>query len=411
MTISLLGGLIFAARAALRSGQSQPIDQTLVDTVADQVSAVRQLPWKAKVTWRAVSPEEMKSLLREKAENITDEERADLAALGELLKYLRLFPPQTDIAELYMSLVEEGTVGFFDPDTDELFVRTSPKGLSLLDRVALAHELAHALVNQHFDLKKLQQEVERAGDSERSAAFHAFVEGDASLVMIHWASRFLSSDDVRRFVDESQKMATDGIDSAPRIVRAWLEFPYTQGVEFARALQEAQGWKGLDAAYSRLPISTKEIMHPEVYIDRVSNSARGNDTRAGVAPPPPTPGCKTIEEGVIGELDLSLMLQEFVEVSVAERAADGWAADRYRFEECGGKKLFRAVIQATGSLEAAELSNAWSQWIAGWSSSEGNYPLPSSFVSGLGGGESSGRGSTVSVILADDLSLVRTITL
>ncbi len=404
--IALLAGLAIAVKGARNSTRREAVSQELVDSIADQVSEIRELPWRQKIAWRTVTDEEMRNLIRQELEDISPEEKAELSAVEQLIKYLRVFPADVDLQNLMRDLVEEGILGFYDPETDELVVRQTGEDAGPMEKATLAHEIAHALVDQHFDLERIEEEIDRSDDSERSAAFDALVEGDASLVMIVWARRHLSSAEISRLQEESATAGRDVLESAPRIVRNWLEFPYDKGLEFVDAIQSGGGWEAVDDAYSAPPVSTKEILHPEEYIRsaRRARSREGGDP-SKVKPLTPSSGCEALDEGVIGELDLSLVLEEFVDVEIAKRAAEGWRADRYLFEKCGDKKVFRATIQAESLSEATELRDAWSRWIEGWSKAEGNYPIPPSVVPGVGGGKVTGNGSTISVILADDLRL------
>lgn len=406
LSISLIAGLAIAVRGAIGSRERVTVSQELIDRIADQVAGVRELSWKSKINWRVVPPDAMRDLIRERQAEVTDQVRAELFGAGELIKYLRLFPPDQDLEELLNTVFEEEVAGFYDPEKDELVVVGSTDNVGPLERAVLAHELAHALVDQHFDLGRTEKEIDRLDDSERSAAFHALVEGDATLVTQAWASRNLSVEDMARMREDAQKAGNDALSSAPRIIRSWLEFPYVHGLEFVEAVKDQGGWRAVDDAYSNPPISTKQILHPEDFIAAERRrGSRGGGASQHLALPPPTQGCQTVHEGVMGEFDTSLVLSEFLDASKAKAAAEGWTADEFRFETCGGMKVFRATILTDSERDAGELGEAWEDWIDGWSGEEGNYPIPSSFVPGAGGGSVGGSGKSVSVILADDLAM------
>ena len=59
------------------------------------------------------------------------------------------------------------TLAFYDPRTQDVYVRgtdtTAPA-----TRVTLAHELTHALQDQHFDLRALQRRPRRSTATARS---------------------------------------------------------------------------------------------------------------------------------------------------------------------------------------------------------------------------------------------------
>ncbi len=406
VVVVLVGGLVFAIRAIPDRRGREPATQELIDSIADQVASVRGLTWRSAVAWRVVTPDELRKLIREQNSKASEQERAELDAISRLLKALRLVAPDTELKPLLDKIYEDEVLGFYDIEKKELVLRSDGDGVGPLEKVALAHELAHALVDQNFDLGELQRKVEELDDSERSAAFDALLEGDASVVMIEWAWRYLGSDEISQIESEAVETG-EVLDSAPRVIRRWIEFPYEHGTEFVMTLKSSEGWEGVDAAYEDPPSSTRDILHPDKYMTRGrSVGVAGTGKTGEVEPPLRTPGCETLLEGVVGELDTWTILEEFLDASRAREAAEGWRSDKFRFEDCGGKHVLRVDYLTESPKEADELRNAWSNWIEGWSSREGNYPHPESFSPELGGGRVSGTASRVSVILADDLSVL-----
>ena len=73
-----------------------------------------------------------------------------------------------------------------DAETDEarerLFVRSS-RGLDPYAKVVLAHELTHAVTDQHYDLTHSDRLAAATGRDDEETAYSALVEGDATLVM------------------------------------------------------------------------------------------------------------------------------------------------------------------------------------------------------------------------------------
>ena len=103
-----------------------------------------------------------------------DEDAADLAVAGRVLQAVGLVEPGTDVVAACRTLLGAGVVGFYDPATDELVVRgtsTSP-----YVRSVIAHELTHALDDQHFELDR--PAVDEAAD-ESAFGFTGLVEGNA----------------------------------------------------------------------------------------------------------------------------------------------------------------------------------------------------------------------------------------
>ena len=70
-----------------------------------------------------------------------------------------------------------GVVGFYDPETDELVVRGA--ALTPYVRTTIAHELVHALDDQHLDLDRPEYDE---ADDEIGFGFSSVVEGNARRV-------------------------------------------------------------------------------------------------------------------------------------------------------------------------------------------------------------------------------------
>ncbi len=63
----------------------------------------------------------------------------------------------------------------------------------------------------------------------------------------------------------STGVATEQYDQAPRAIRESLIFPYMQGSEWATQVYKRGGWTMVSNAFTRLPLSTEQILHPEKY--------------------------------------------------------------------------------------------------------------------------------------------------
>ena len=122
----------------------------------------------------------------------------------------------------------------------------------------LAHELNHALEDQHYDLS------DRLGTGDRDLALTSLVEGTATVAMIRYARRFQNT--------LALALAAGGIDGGtegvPPFIVDQLLFAYTGGARFVRALYEETGsWAVVNNALeSDPPVSSEQIMHPRKYL-------------------------------------------------------------------------------------------------------------------------------------------------
>lgn len=190
---------------------------------------------------RAYSPEE------------ADADRRVYSAFGAV-------PPDIDLRVTAARLVAGGTVGFYDPESDQLVVaaRDLDAPLGPREQSILAHELTHAVIDVAFGLPR---ELLENGTGDASLAALALVEGDAVLVE-------------RRFTQS----AIPGVDLAsaeiglpagvPYVLDAAVRFPYLYGAAFACAVFSEGGFPAVDAAYGDPPTTTAQILFPERYLAR-----------------------------------------------------------------------------------------------------------------------------------------------
>jgi hypothetical protein len=79
---------------------------------------------------------------------------------GELLKRLGMIPEAMDYERTMFDLLEEQVLGFYDPDARRLYIADwVPEAMQ---PVTMAHELTHALQDQHFDIGRYTHHVQGA---------------------------------------------------------------------------------------------------------------------------------------------------------------------------------------------------------------------------------------------------------
>ncbi len=271
---------------------------------------------------------------------------ADMHAAEVTLKKLGLAPSDFQYRALMIRLLTEQVAGYYEPRTRQFHLADwiDIEG----QKPVMAHELTHALQDQHFDLRRFEHWPK--GDSDAELAAHALIEGDATLAMV----MYISSSPMRAltFLKSVTAMGvnTKELDQAPRVVRESLLFPYQEGLNWTRAVYKANGWAGVSQAFKTLPESTEQIMHPEKYL---SHEAPVKVTLADLTSMlnesmKYTPGVKTpvtwkrILSDVNGEWGTYLLLDQFLKSPAdSRRAAAGWAGDRYAvYESSAGQVIF-----------------------------------------------------------------------
>src|SRR3989475_5824519 len=230
--------------------------------VLKETSEIRQLSILRPVQSSAQSrPEIERTLIK----NLDEEMTATQAHASEVtLRKLGLAPDDFQYRALMIRLLTEQVAGYYDPKMQQFHLA------DWIDlngqKPVMAHELTHALQDQHFDL--LRFEHWPRGDSDAELAAHALIEGDATLTMMLYVTR-----DPARLIALMKSLgglnaSSEEIDKAPRALRETLLFPYQEGLTWTQKLYKQGGWALVSKAFSDLPQSTEQILHAEKYFAR-----------------------------------------------------------------------------------------------------------------------------------------------
>ena len=258
--IEELQAQIDALKQQLRDAGQEPVsvispeNAAAMDAIEQAVQEMRGLTAIRPVTRTLMSSEELRGYVVDLQEK--NYSQADARSDALTLAAFDLVEPGFDLYDFLTDLYSEQIAGFYDPDKDRLYVIAKPGDLSVLERITFAHEFDHALQNQHFDLAGLGFSNDKAlqiEDADRQLAYQALVEGDGTLLMQQWAQDALSLGDQLAMMSAVQGMPV--FNSAPRVFRESLMFPYLSGMAFVLSLQLGGGWPAVDAAFDDPPIS------------------------------------------------------------------------------------------------------------------------------------------------------------
>jgi hypothetical protein len=245
---------------------------------------------------------------------------------GEFLKVLGLVPTRFDYLQTTMELLEAQLAGFYEPRDGKMYLA---EDLDALNATAtLAHELVHALQDQHYDLRP--HSTYTKGQSDKQSAFSALAEGDATSSMMDFMMKKLGTSKTGLDVpdDELEEQITGGMEvgpsaKAPSIIRAQLGAPYIEGTRFVNDLRREGGWARVDEAWKRLPVTTEQILHTDKWRKAEPALAVPSPTAAALGP-----GLVLEDEDSSGELGMALMFAEWVGGPKGRQLAQGWGGDR-----------------------------------------------------------------------------------
>jgi hypothetical protein len=244
---------------------------------------------------------------------------------NEALVALGLVAPAYDTSKGMFELVGTSLTGFYEPVDKTMYLTTDVPAAEREE--TLAHELVHALQDQHYDLGPLFKY--KPDDDERVAAGHALAEGDATSAALDIVRGDVMGISERVFAAMSRASIEAIAPDVPDVLRESLVAPYVDGYAFVQALRRRGGFAAVDAAWRAMPVTTEQVLHLEKYdakepaIDlpppSLSRLAREKDGRV----------FEQVYTQVLGEQSLRIVLDQWADPDDAIRTAAGWGGDRY----------------------------------------------------------------------------------
>ncbi|MGH9675795.1 MAG: hypothetical protein ACRD36_01730, partial [Candidatus Acidiferrum sp.] len=237
-----------------------------------------------------------------------------------------LIPKGFDLDHFMVDLLTEQIAGLYDPKAQEFYVAD---WIPLEDqRMVMAHELTHALQDQHFQIEKWVKAARPNDDAE--LAREAVLEGSAMAAMIDYTLMGMgrSVQDLPPFdpsVFAGDLSKTPKLQEAPQFLKDALVFPYFAGLTFSASILRTSGWNGVSAVFEKPPLSTQQVMHPALYRSEKPptivtlpsfEKLLGEDW-------------SKIDENVMGEFGWEEILKQFLGDERAKPLAAAWEGDRY----------------------------------------------------------------------------------
>ena len=304
----------------------------LLPGLQDFVARERGLPFKKEVDVEVLDDDAFLEALYEEPAD-APEEREDRDP-EPTLKALGLLEDDVDLEDEVTDSLDEGVVGFYDPESERLVVRG--RELDAFVEMVIVHELVHALQDQHFELHR--PELDEA-DDERSLAFTSLVEGDATRVETVWYDE--QSPDRQAEIDD---VIGGSFGGEFGVVEQLLGFPYYAGPAYVEGVLAEGGQAALDALFTTPPTTSEQILRPDL-------------PAAVVDVPDPQLDGDVVDAGVIGLLGLHLL--DSIDPLGESSIPGGWAGDEYVTTRDGDRTCTLAHIAADRPAELRQYLQAW----------------------------------------------------
>jgi hypothetical protein len=333
------------------------------DEVLKEMSKQLSLPVLEPLKRSVRSREEIRAYLVQSMRD--DKDQAKRHADQKALEALGLIPKGYPLDQKLLSLLTEQIAGMYDPKGREFFIAdwTSPAD----QRMIMAHELTHALQDQHFHIQKWEDAAKPNDDDE--LARDAVLEGSATLSMFDYQLQQLGRKPGDVFgldpslllslmfgdLDKSPELA-----DSPMALRDEMLFPYGAGASFSlEVLKAGGGWPAMRKVFERPPASTQQIIHPDLYLKGVMPATVTLPPLEKIVPR----GWKKLDENLLGEFGLDEVLKQFLGKERADDLAQSWVGDKYAIFERqpGGQSLLVIRFRLASDEDAARLFGGYSE--------------------------------------------------
>ncbi|MCU1234050.1 MAG: hypothetical protein JWP63_2017 [Candidatus Solibacter sp.] len=331
-------------RAAKLCGQIPPL--------AEQLTQISGMPLRHPVPCDFISKAKVGEFLNKRVKEVAKPEEVRAEELT--LKKFGLVPPEFDLAKSTVDLLTEQAAAFYDYDKKKLFVTDSTPNDT--QEPVLAHEIAHAIADQNYNLGKFIKQGRKSDDG--ATARLAVMEGQATWLMSELLARKLgqSLKDSPSLLAAMSGISDNGagqfpvFDNSPLYLRQTLVFPYTKGMLFQHAAFVRDGQAGFTEVFLKPPVSTQQILHPEKYF-------------SGVQPTHPDlpdvklKGYKNLVGGSLGELEHGILLEQYGSKTVSAEIAPHWRGSSFVLME--NKKASRVVLLYSSEWDSEDSARSF----------------------------------------------------
>ncbi len=295
------------------------------------MSAITGLAFTRDVPYALITKNQLRKYLERRLHDTMKPEDARAEELT--LKMLGLVPQDFDLRKNTLELLTEQAAAFYDYDQKRLFVLEGAGGGDE-DLVALVHEMAHALADQHFHLSKFIHEGMKSDDG--ATARQAVMEGQATWLMAAYVEKEGGGpaeippgviEMMKKSVETSAVQQYPVFSQAPLYIRESLVFPYADGLAFQDAVFRKLGKDAFSEVFVHPPASSGQILHPDRYL------GRGAFT---IPDPPAIPGAREfrkLAEGSLGEFDFRVLLTQYTSAEEGVAAAEHLSGGAYELLE------------------------------------------------------------------------------
>ena len=266
-----------------------------------------------------------------------------------------------DLEEVLIGIQLQQVYALFDDETEVVYVLSDAVNIGPIEELGYASAYMGGLQQQNFDISTMRREArETSTDRFRAVnAVNALIGGDVTQAGLGYIQTVFTREQLSEL---QQPLPENLLLAAPKVVQKTVLFPQQQGADFIAAVfgMSDAGWDGVDVAYARPPVSTEQVLHPELYfLQEAPQTTAMPNLAEGMGR-----GWVEVSNDTMGEFLLKVYLEEYLDEIQAEDAAAGWGGDRYSL--LSGPEGNRVLVSITNwdtPQDASEFSDAYQVFV------------------------------------------------
>jgi hypothetical protein len=366
-----------------------------IPQIKEGLAKLRQLDFRTEVPGEMQSTADFRTFLKTSIDEELPPQKAEAIAVA--YTQVGLLEKQLDLRKTLEDAMVSQAGAYYDPKAKKFFMVMVPASDLIFDTIT-AHELTHALQDQHFDLRayydlKDKQVIALGDDALNARRF--IVEGEATLTMLAYVIHSMTKRDAlgpelmpmlekqlegfakmgieelkastkqqaSGFLDMGDEVrnAIEAMDDVPLVLMLPLLESYGRGALPVLAAYKRGGWAEVAKLYARPPESTEQVLHPDTKLFPTRDLPRV------VTLPKAPAGYQPVYSDTFGELGWRVYFLLWNKASnqakndaSSDAAAAGWDGDRYAvFRGKGGDLLTFQVTTWDSEAEAQEFEAAY----------------------------------------------------
>lgn len=355
-----------ASTLVVRNGAPNP---SRVEIVEVGIQKLRGLAFTSQVPIVVKTREQARQIMIREIER--DHSDAQLLVGGKTGAMTGLYPSGMDLKAETLKLLTDQIAGFYNPDDKQMvLVRngSAQNGVwtdiadfftrrDIAGEMILAHELTHALQDQHFQINRMLKRVK--DNDDKSLALKCIAEGDATIAGFGYVAGRVDNRGIDVLTSQLGSLPENFARTSKDVpvgISTPLLFQYSAGVRFVGEAWRRGGWAAVDALYRVPPTSTQEIMQPELYFDHPSPPVQIEVGGYAAI----LKNWQKIDDDTYGELLLKVALQRNLpDRPFAEQAIAHWAGDRIITLQNGNALTLLWIVAFREADSAREFADSY----------------------------------------------------